>query len=81
MSHEPNRERMMMRMCEHCNARISDGLIYVDSIDQYWCDNCISNEAEANYERQQLRDLESPPESSREEQLRTWYEHRETHKR
>lgn len=50
MSHEPGRERMMMRMCEHCNARISDGLIYVESIDQYWCDNCISDEAEANDE-------------------------------
>lgn len=66
--------------CEHCLARVSDG-IYMREHDEYWCGSCINNEAEAAYERQQAADLESPPESSREEQLRTWNEHQKAHKR
>ena len=39
------------------------------------------NRAEAAYERQQERDLEFPPASAREEQLRTWDEHQKLHRR
>lgn len=66
--------------CEHCLCRVLEGQ-YVENVDEYWCGSCIDNEAEAAYERQQARDLESPPESSREEQLRTWEEHQKAHKR
>lgn len=45
------------------------------------CPSCQENQAEAAYDRQQAANLESPPESAREEQLRTWAEHQEAHKR
>lgn len=68
-----------VNLCERCRACTE--LFHRKDLDEYWCDSCISNEAEAAYERQQERDLESPPESAREEQLRTWREHQEAHKR
>lgn len=80
MSHEPGRERHMTHKCEKCgNAEYK--LSLNESIDEYWCESCFDNEAEAAYDRQQERDLESPPESVREEQLRTWEEHQKAHKR
>lgn len=65
--------------CERC-PKVTD-LFYVRDYDEYWCESCIENEAEAALERQQERDLASPPETAREEQLRTWKEHQKAHKR
>ncbi len=76
MSRDPDGKT---HVCEHCSTLTE--LFYNERHDEYWCDNCLSNEAEAAYERQQERDLESPPESAREEQLRTWKEKQEAHKR
>lgn len=81
MSHEPGRERHMIYTCEKCGHKQPDQLKYNDWQDQYWCDNCFSNDAEAAYDRWQEANLESPPESAREEQLRTWEEHQKAHKR
>jgi hypothetical protein len=63
----------MMHLCERCRALVA-ALGYNKDHDEYWCESCFDNEAEAAYERQQARDLESPPESARVEQLRTWEE-------
>lgn len=63
--------------CHKCGAPAS----VVDDYDDAWCASCLDNAAEAAWERQQQRDLESPPESAREEQLRTWNEHQQLHKR
>lgn len=68
-----------VNVCERC--RTNTVLYYRRDHDEYWCDSCIENEAEEAHERQQARDLESPPESAREEQLRTWAEHQKAHKR
>lgn len=76
MSRDPDGK---IHRCERC-PRVTD-LTYVREYDEYWCELCLEDEAEAAYERQQAADLESPPESSREEQLRTWREHQEAHKR
>lgn len=83
MSHEPGRERHMSYRCEKCGTGgFRDGqLTYHEPLDEYWCESCIDNEAEAAYDRQQAANLESPPESAREEQLRTWEEHQKAHKR
>jgi hypothetical protein len=65
----------MKRKCEHCERAFEeDTLTYRKDEDEYWCDACIDMEAEAAWERQQERDMESPPETSREEQIRTWNE-------
>lgn len=76
MSRDPDGQT---HRCEKCPA-VTD-LYYRRDLDEYWCDNCLSNEAEAAYERQQAANLESPPESAREEQLRTWREKQEAQKR
>lgn len=81
MSHEPGRERHMRYMCEKCGLHSFEPLTHHDSVDEYWCRDCMDNEAEAAYMRQQEADLESPPESSREEHLRTWKEKQELHRR
>lgn len=78
MSHDPN-QRFLSTRCEKCGHRAE--LTHVENLDEYWCDSCIDNEAEAAYDRQQEANLESPPESSREAQLRTWEEHQKAHKR
>lgn len=41
--------RHEMHMCEDCGHRVE--LTYYDATDAYLCDNCISNRAEAAYER------------------------------
>lgn len=64
-----------LHVCEKC--RFGGDLVYRRDLDEYWCDNCISNEAEAAYERL----MSNPPESPREEQLRTWAEHQKAHGR
>lgn len=81
MSHEPGRERFITYCCANCSARQREELSYYGPADEYWCEECIDNTNEAAYERQQAADLESPPESAREEQLRTWEEHQKAHKR
>lgn len=81
MSHEPGRENFIIHRCEHCAHRLIGPGIYVEDVDEYWCESCVDNKLEAAYERQQESNLESPPESSREEQLRTWEEHQKAHKR
>lgn len=80
MSHEPGRERYMTRRCEHCGSAFG-APEYNESVDEYWCESCIDNENEAAYDRQQAANLESPPESAREEQLRTWEEKQKARKR
>ena len=76
MSHDPDGKT---HCCERCRT-VTD-LFYNRDYDEYWCESCIENENEAAYDRQQARDLESPPETAREEQLRTWEEHQKAHKR
>lgn len=70
-------------VCLRC-LRLTD-LYYCEDADEYLCEDCLEqftqDEAEAAYDRQQAANLESPPESAREEQLRTWKEHQEAHKR
>jgi ssDNA-binding Zn-finger/Zn-ribbon topoisomerase 1 len=80
MSHEPERERHMTHRCEKCKSAFGE-LQYNEDFDEYWCDSCIDNANEAAYDRQQAANLESPPESAREEQLRTWNEHQKLHRR
>lgn len=82
MSHEPGRERHMIHKCEHCGRTAHENeLVHISDFDEYWCQSCIENENEAAYDHQQARDLESPPESACEEQLRTWEEKQKAHKR
>jgi hypothetical protein len=80
MSHEPGRERHMMRRCEHCSL-VSAKLFHWEAEDEYWCASCIDNANEVAWQNQQERDLESPPESAREEQIRTWEEKQKPHRR
>jgi hypothetical protein len=65
----------MMHLCERCRVATPD-LKLNETHNEYWCDNCFDNEAEAAWERQAERDMESPPETSREEHIRTWEEKR-----
>lgn len=81
MSHEPGRERHMTHRCEKCGERRDGGLVYRDDDDEYWCESCMDNEVEDAYMRQQEANLESPPKSAREEQLRTWEEKQKLHRR
>lgn len=81
MTHEPGRERHMIHKCEHCSCTAREDELTLTDEDEYWCESCINNANEAAYERQQERDLESPSESAREEQLRTWEEKQKAHKR
>lgn len=70
----------IIHLCEHCHKSDPD-LIHVEVYDEYWCQNCLDNRAEAAYDSQQDSLMESPPESSREEHLRTWAEHQTLHRR
>lgn len=81
MTHEPGRERHTSRKCEHCGCTAREDELTLTDEDEYWCESCISNANEAAYDRQQEANLESPPESAREEQLRTWEEKQKAHKR
>jgi hypothetical protein len=65
-------------LCERCDQIAA---LCCNEFGEYWCSSCLDNAEEAAYERQQERDLESPPESAREAQLRTWDEHQKAHKR
>lgn len=68
--------------CEHCGTGFADGDLKLNPRhDEYWCDDCFDNEAETAGDRQQERLMEDPPESAREEQLRTWAEHQRLHRR
>lgn len=72
----------MSMYCDSCNRLIFDlTKIREDEFGELICKICDDNKAEAAYDRQQERDLESPPETSKEEQIRTWREHQEAHKR
>lgn len=51
MSHEPGREAAMTYLCEKCDCAVRETLTHVEWIDEYWCDNCIQNQAEAEHER------------------------------
>lgn len=80
MSHEPGRERHMVYRCENCSNAAR--LLYESPCGEYmWCESCIDNANEAAYMAKQERDLESPPESTREEQVRTWEEKQKLHRR
>lgn len=61
--------------CDKCDASMPDSSIE-DDYGEFICASCTSNANEAAYDRQQEANLESPPESAREEQLRTWKEHK-----
>jgi len=38
--------------CERCERGVrEDERYYVESADEYWCEDCIQNKAEADYER------------------------------
>lgn len=80
MSHDPNSRFLQSRItCERCGDPIQNAIL--NEYDEYICLDCQANEAEAAYDRQQEANLESPPESAREEQSRTWEEHQKAHKR
>jgi len=66
-------------VCANCGCETKGEVAWVH--DEEWCHPCADNEAEAAYDRQQERNLESPPESAREEQIRTWEEHQRLHRR
>jgi hypothetical protein len=76
MSRDPDGK---LHCCEKC--RYAGDLHYRKDLDEYWCDGCISDENEAAYERHQESLMGDGPETAREEQLRTWKEHQEAHKR
>jgi hypothetical protein len=59
-----------------CSCRRVSELYYHEATDEYLCEQCLDNANEAAYNRQQERDLESPPESTHEEQLRLWEAHK-----
>lgn len=64
---------MRKRLCEHCRvAYPEDDLTYRPDEDEYWCNGCLDNEAEAAWERQQA----DSPETMREAWIRTWNEKR-----
>lgn len=66
--------------CDRCNKQLPSFTIE-DEYGELVCQACDQAQEEASWDRQQERDLESPPESAREEQLRTWNEHQKAHKR
>ena len=59
MSHEPGRERHMTHKCEKCGYRAE--LSWHEIHDEYWCDSCFENEAEATYMREQEWLMENGP--------------------
>jgi hypothetical protein len=67
MSHEPGRERHMLRLCEHCSIA-QHALFYNEAQDEYWCENCIDNANEAAWERHQQDLMENGPGPSLAEQ-------------
>jgi hypothetical protein len=69
MSRDPDGK---LHCCEKC--RNAGELEYRRDLDEYWCEDCISNENEAAWEREQERLMSDPPESAREAHLRTWAE-------
>lgn len=69
-----------MPRCDNCDKPMPVGT-HENEYGELICPSCGENAAEAAYDRQQAANLESPPESMREEQLRTWAEHQEAHKR
>lgn len=76
MSRDPDGKTHACEKCGGCTE-----LHHRKEYDEYWCDDCTSNENEAAYDRQQERNMEDPPETMREQQIRTWNEHWEAHKR
>lgn len=69
--------------CARCPRRTD--LIYSEDKDEYLCEQCLADiaadEAEAAWDRQQERDMESPPMSMDEQHQRAWEEHQKAHKR
>lgn len=61
MPNEPGRERHMSYKCEHCGSWFSHQLTYHDWQDEYWCSDCLDNEAEAAYDRHQESLMENGP--------------------
>lgn len=60
---------MMQHQCEHCGHRIhEDEAIYMEDYDEYWCEPCADNQAEADWQRQQDRLMEEGPGPSLAEQ-------------
>lgn len=80
MTHEPGRGRHMMTLCEHCGLAAHQ-LFHNEHQDEYWCESCLDNANEAAWERHNERLMEDPPESSHEEQIRTWEEKQKLHRR
>ncbi len=64
--------------CEQCR-KVTD-LFYNDDQDAYLCEACIDNLNEAAWQRQQEADLECPPESPLDKELRLWKEHQKAHR-
>ncbi len=58
---EPSRERFLQLRCEHCSAGMSGPGIYMEDLDEYWCDNCADNYHEAAYDRHQESLMENGP--------------------
>lgn len=52
----------MKRKCDHCEVAIEENdLIYERDLDEYWCDNCLDNRAEAAWERHNESLMENGP--------------------
>lgn len=61
----------MRRKCDKCGHSFpEDDLKFRKEYDEYWCDSCLDNEAEAAYERS----LSDPPETLQEQYERAWNE-------
>lgn len=48
------------RRCEHCGCGIIEGT-YNERHDEYWCENCMDNEAERAWDRHQQDLMENGP--------------------
>lgn len=57
---EPSRERFLQRRCEHCGRAIIEG-VYMEHHDEYWCESCADNAAEAAWNRHQQDLMENGP--------------------
>lgn len=66
---EPSRERFLTIRCEHCSRALSGPGIYVEALDEYWCESCVDNRDEAAWQRYQDDLMENGPGPSLLEQM------------
>lgn len=64
--------------CDSCDAPTDNP---EDDYGEIICDNCLSNRAEAAWDRQQESLMDGSTPTMREQQLAAWEEHQKAHKR